>query len=100
MAKGGKQPGAGRPKGRQNSATISANEQKALAREVIRAHISQHIPAIIAANVDNAKGVCYMVLRDASGAYVRATDEAAVDEALKRMNDGDTSVMRVYTKEP
>lgn len=96
MAKGGKQPGAGRPKGALNTATISANEQKAIAREVIRGHIVKHIPAIIQAQIENALGVPYMVLRAPDGSFVRATDEKQVDAALAA---GETS-FKLYTKEP
>lgn len=96
--KGGFRPGAGRPKGSTGpqKATISANEEKALAREVIREHIRQHIPDIIRAQVENAKGVQYMVLRASDGSFVRATDEKQVDAALA---SGDAAY-RIYTKEP
>lgn len=96
MPKGGKQPGAGRPKGSQNAATISANEQKAIARDVIREHIRGHIPAIIQAQVENAVGVPYMVLRAPDGSFVRATDEKQVDAALAAGN----AAFKIYTKEP
>lgn len=94
--RGGKQPGAGRPKGSPNKATISANEEKAIARATIREHIIGHIPAIIRAQVENAKGVQYMVLRAPDGSFVRATDEKQVDAALA---SGELAY-RIYTKEP
>lgn len=90
----------GRPPGAKNAATISANEEKQIARSVIRQHIQEHIPAIIAAQIDNAKGVPYLVLRDSSGAYVRATDEKQLDAAIAAYNAGDTNVLKFYTKEP
>lgn len=99
MPRGGKRPGAGKPKGTiqgPNKATISANEQKAIAREVIRAHIGQHIPKIIQAQIENAIGVPYMVLRAPDGSFVRATDEKQVDAALA-MGE---SAFKLYTKEP
>jgi hypothetical protein len=96
MSRGGKRDGAGRPKGSEEQATLDKRAHRALIREAIKPHIT----AIIAAQVDNAKGVPYLVLRDASGAYVRATDEKQVDEALARLNAGDDSAMRFYTKEP
>lgn len=104
MAHGGKRAGAGhkdgvptgRPAGVQNKATLSANEQKAIAREVIRQHVIEHLPAIIRAQVENAKGVQYMVLRAPDGSFVRATDEKQVDAALA---SGELAY-RIYTKEP
>lgn len=101
MPKGGARPNSGPKKGSQHAATISAHEEKQITRSVIREHIRSHIPAIIAAQVDNAKGVPYLILRDpATGAYVRATDEKQVDEALARYNAGDESALKFFTKEP
>lgn len=99
MPKGGKRPGSGRPKGTTGiplAATISANEQKAIARDVIREHVKQHIPAIIQAQVENAIGVPYMVLRAPDGSFVRATDEKQVDAALAL----GATAFKLYTKEP
>lgn len=96
MPKGGKQPGAGRPKGSKNKATISAAEQKALAREVIREHVIGHIPAIIQAQVDNALGVPYMVLRHKDGSYSEATDEKQFRAALA----AGEGAFKVYTRQP
>lgn len=96
MANGGKRPGAGRKKGTVLKATLSANEQKALAREVIRAHVKDHIPQLITAQVENALGIKYLVLRDKSGNYVEATNEAQVKAALAAGGDA----FRVYTRQP
>lgn len=92
-------PKPGRPKGTtgiQHKSTISAHEEKQITRSVIREHIREHIPAIIRAQVENAIGVPYMVLRAPDGSFVRATDEKQVDAALAA---GEASY-KIYTKEP
>jgi len=93
---GGARKGAGRKPGVPNAATLSANEEKAIAREVIRGHITAHIPKIIQAQIENALGVPYMVLRAPDGSFVRATDEKQVDAALA----AGTTAFKLYTKEP
>lgn len=86
----------GRPPGAPNVATISANEQKQLAREVIREHIREHIPAIVKAQTENALGITYMVIRDKNGSYVEATNQAQVHAALAAGGDA----FRLYTRQP
>ena len=93
---GGKRPGAGRPRGSPNKATISAHEEKAITRSVIREHIREYIPDIIRAQRENAMGVQYMVLRAPDGSFVRATDVKQLDAALA----SGEAAFRIYTKEP
>ena len=83
----------GRPKGSEEPATLDKKANRALIREAARPYIEK----IVRAQAENALGVSYLVLRDpVSGAYVRATDESAVDAALLAGPDA----FRVYTKEP
>lgn len=101
MPKGGPQPGSGRPKGSTGKngpqkATIAENEQKAIARQVIRDHITAHIPAIIEAQKENALGISYLVLRNKDGSYSEATDKAQVTRALAEGGDA----FRVFTRQP
>jgi hypothetical protein len=96
MPRGGKRPGAGRPVGSPSKATISANEQKAIAREVIREAIREQIPDIVRAQAENALGISYMVLRRPDGSYTEATDVAQLRAALAA---GD-SAFRIYTRQP
>lgn len=96
MPRGGARPNTGPKPGSQHKATISANEQKALAREVIRAHITAHIPEIVRAQTENALGINYLVIRDKNGSYVEATNEAQVKAALAAGGDA----FRVYTRQP
>jgi len=99
MANGGKRPGAGRKPGvpvGPNKSTITANEEKAIARSVIREYVISRIPEIVTAQIDNALGIPYMVLRDKSGNYVEATDEKQFRAALAA---GDAA-FKVYTRQP
>lgn len=113
---GGPRPGGGRPPGSLNKATLSANEQKAIARQVIRDYILEHIPQMVLANIDNACGVSYMVLRNGDGSFVEATNESQVKAAIQagsmllveepdgRMRwastiDGEKPA-RIYTRQP
>ena len=96
MPKGGKQPGAGRPKGAKNIATLRANEQKEIAREAIRGYIREHIPELIRAQVENGLGISYMVLRNKDGSYTEATNAAQVTAALAAGGDA----FRIYTRQP
>jgi hypothetical protein len=86
----------GRPKGSLEQATLDKRANAALVRQIVQ----KRLEPLVNAQIDNALGVSYLVLRDASGAYVRATDEAQVDAALERLNSGDESAVRFYTKEP
>jgi len=96
MPRGGKRAGAGRKPGTEEQAALDKRTNRAL----IRAAAQPYIERVVASQAESALGVSYMLLRDASGAYVRATDAAAVDEALKRLADGDNSAIKIYTKEP
>jgi hypothetical protein len=89
----------GRPKGTTGipqRATVAAHEQKAIAREVIRQHVTAHIPEIIRAQVENSLGISYLVIRDKNGTFVEATNAEQVKAALAA---GDEA-FRVYTRQP
>lgn len=90
MPKGGPQPGSGRPKGRQNQSTID----KAKAREALRAIVIQHMGELVSAQVANAKGLKYLVVRNKkSGKFER------VSEAMARLEEGLEHV-EIWEKEP
>lgn len=93
---GGARPGAGRKAGGQNAATISALEQKAIARETIRQLIAPNLAKIIEAQTDNSLGIQYLVLRQKDGSYTEATDKDSVMRALSEGGDA----FRVYTRQP
>ena len=88
---GGKRPGAGKPKGAQNVSTITKAEQ----RESHRRIIDQHVAEMIAAQIDHAKGLKYLVTREKSGKFVRVT------EAMAKERLGDESfIVEVWEKDP
>lgn len=86
----------GRPKGALNLRTLSANEQKAEARQVIRELVAEMVPEIVQAQAENALGISYLVIRDKNGSYVEATNKAQVDAALASGGES----FRIYTRQP
>ena len=70
MAHGGRRTGAGRPKGRKDPHTL----EKEAAREHARKRITAELDALIDAALTRAKGLSYLVTRDAkTGKFVRVT---------------------------
>lgn len=68
MASGGPRPGSGRPKGRRSGATLD----KLAARELVRQMVTQHLQPLIEAQVAQATGLKYLVVRDkATGKFLR-----------------------------
>ncbi len=89
MKNGGKRPGAGRKRG-QNKQTL----EKAVAREIVRALICPHLKPLVEAQVANAIGLKYLVVRDKkTGKFSRVT------EALARVEDGE-EIIEVWEKDP
>ncbi len=104
MPRGGKRPGAGhkngvptgRPKGSQDKATISAREQKQLARQVILDYYMKHLPDMLLSQGEHARGVSYMRLRNPDGSFARATDEKQIDAAIA----AGASWFQIFTEAP
>ena len=94
MAKkqGGKRPGAGRPKGSLNPST----QVKAVARERFRELVVADLDPIIKAQIEHAKGVSYMVLRNPDGTFTRATDATQIDAACAT----GATTFRIFTQAP
>jgi|SRR6185436_1812970 len=89
---GGSRPGSGKPKGAQNVSTITKAEQ----RESHRRVIDQHVQQMLEAQIAHAKGLKYLVTRDAkSGKFIRVTEAMAKE----RLGDPDFLV-EVWEKEP
>lgn len=83
----------GRPKGSKDPQTL----EKELMREALRAHVAPHIPAMTDSQIEAAKGIKHLMLRDpATGKFERVKDEAGIDAALK--NEGEA--VWIYTKDP
>lgn len=83
----------GRPKGSKDPQTL----EKELMREALRAHVAPHIPAMTDAQIEAAKGIKHLMLRDPkTGKFERVTDEEGIDRALA--SEGQD--VWIYTKDP
>ena len=92
MPRGGKRPGAGRPKGTKNSGTF----EKEAARQALRTRVSAAIIPLVEAQIANAMGIKYLVVREKkTGKFVRVA-EAKAKQAL---GDGE-EIMEVWEKDP
>jgi len=94
MPRGGPQPGSGRPKGTKNASTITKEE----AREALRRAVLEEMRDMIAAQVAQAKGLKYLVVREKkTGKFVRVT------EAMAKAKSGETDTeetIEVWEKDP
>ena len=78
MENGGRRRGAGRPKGSKGVKTID----KELKREELRQLIIAQMKPMTDAQIEHAKGISYMVLRNPDKTYTRATNVKQVDAAF------------------
>lgn len=69
---------------------------KAFHRERLRAIVIEELEPMIRAQVDHAKGVSYMVLRQKDGTFTRATDVKQIDAACA----AGESAFRIFTQSP
>lgn len=76
--KGQRTPGSGKPKGYQAPKTI----EKELERELLRQQVIANRARMTAAQIENACGVSYMVLRRPDGSYTLATDKKQLEAAV------------------
>ena len=93
MPKGGKRPGAGRPKGSKEPQTL----EKEQARESLRQLLTKEMQPVAEALVSRCKGVRHFVTRTKAGKYEIVTDPKAVVAALNK-EDGYTG--EFYTEKP
>lgn len=101
MARGGKRPGAGRPKGAKNrpdAPSELAKVDKELLREELRAAVRARMPELLAAQIANACGIKYLVARDKKTGKFRRLGEAGVpfEETLR----DEEEVIEVWEKDP
>jgi hypothetical protein len=82
----------GRPKGSVESHTLA----KKFAREEIRRLVVERLPNIVGAQIQNAQGVAYMVLRKPDGTYARATDAEMIDAACA----AGAEAFQIFTMQP
>lgn len=101
MPRGGRRPGAGRPKGvhTKHKSTIS----KEAAREVLRQLVLAELRPMVDAQVKHAKGISYLVYRDKKGGkFTKVTAEQAEDIFKRADKAGDEGgvILEVWEKEP
>lgn len=89
MGRGGKRAGAGRKKG-------PATLDKEAAREVVRARVIEQLGPLVDAQIANAKGIKYLVVRQkATGKFLR------IGEAKAALGgDSDEETIEVWEKDP
>lgn len=91
MPRGGKRPNSGKKKGAKNAATISKEQ----AREAFRVVVQQHMSDLLSAQISNAKGINYLVVREkASGKFLRVGQGRA--ETLKPEEE----IVEIWEKDP
>ena len=93
MAKfGGKQVGAGRPKGSKDASTLSKEQ----AREATRKLIMRKLEPLVDAQIANAMGIKYLVIRDKkTGKFIRVTETMAV----AKLASGE-EIVEIWEKDP
>jgi len=86
---GGWRPGSGRKKG-------TNGLEKEEARRVLRAKVMAEMIPLVEAQIDNAKGIKYLVVREKkTGKFVRVT------ESMAKVKLGDSEeTVEVYEKDP
>lgn len=92
--KGGKRPGAGRPKGSLNASTISKEQ----AREAVRQVVLRHMDRMLRSQVANAVGIGHLYTRDKTGKFNKIESEAVVDELMTNGVEGQD--YWIFTKDP
>lgn len=66
-------------------------------REALRAHVAPHVPGMTDAQIEAAKGIKHLMLRDPkTGKFERVKDEAGIDAALQHEGEA----IWIYTKDP
>lgn len=89
--RGGKREGSGRPAGRKNNSTISKEQ----AREALRQIVLAEMRELVSAQIAQAKGISYMVVRQkATGKFLRVAEQAAA-----KLN-ADEEVIEIWEKDP
>jgi hypothetical protein len=94
MARGGKRRGAGRPKGSKDPQTLSKEQ----AREALRQIVIAEMHALVDAQLANAKGIKYLVVREKkSGKFIRVTE--AMARQKQELTDNE-EIIEVWEKDP
>lgn len=95
---GGKRPNTPPPpprKGQKWAHTLA----KETAREMVRQTITEHLGTLIEAQVAQAHGIKYLVVRDKLGRFTRIPETITPEEMDALLADAD-QVLEVWTKDP
>lgn len=91
---------SGNPRGLAKGTKHKATIAKEVARELLRDMVKAHLPAMVEAQVQHAKGIKYLMARNKKGGkFTRVTEEMAkayVDGTLSQDDD----IIEVWEKEP
>jgi hypothetical protein len=90
MPRGGARPGSGRPKGSKEPQTL----QKEEARSVLRAAVFARMRPLVEAQIQNAEGLKFLMVRDKAGKFVRVGKGEA-----EKLNP-EESIIEVWEKDP
>jgi len=90
MPAGGKRSGAGRKKGK---VTI----EKEAMRLIVRQRVAEHLEPLLKAQVDNAQGIAFVMLREQKGGRWRRLDRAPKPGEYVGKED---ELVEVYYKDP
>jgi hypothetical protein len=91
MGHGGKRPGAGKPKGSKSQKTLDKEAARAVARQIILAELQP----MIEAQISNAKGIFYLVVREkTTGKFLRVSAGKA-----EKLNPAE-EVIEIWEKDP
>ncbi len=92
--RGGKQPGAGRPKGTLNPDTL----RKQLIRKRILARFEAEVEAMVDAQIASAKGINHFFMRNSAGQFEQVKDPKLIAAALNAGEEG--SYYWIFTQNP
>lgn len=95
MPRGGKRPGAGRPKGSKEAKTL----EKEAARAALRAQVFAELAPMIYAQIEAAKGIKYLMARQKRGGkFVPVTED--LSKAIVAGTDTEHELMEVWERRP
>jgi hypothetical protein len=94
MPRGGRRPGAGKPKGYKHKQTLD----KEAARQFLRARVIAELGPLVEAQIAQAKGLKYLVTRDKkTGKFIRITEAMARHKSHLADNE---EIIEVWEKDP
>ena len=78
MARGGKRPGAGHPRGKKHQNTL----EKLSARSIIRERVTAALEPLLQAQIVHSLGIGHLYTRDKHGKFTKIESQTVVDHLL------------------